>query len=845
MKPYLHFKFAPYILLIFAGVFLLFGGIANADADIKAVRTQILVTSTADSGPGTLREALLGANHGDTIKFSPATFPVSNPVTITLSAALPAITKDSLTIDASDAGVILNGKEIDGGAHYSGLDIRADHTVIYGLRIRNFSGCGIEIHSSNNTIGGMQTNKGNLINSNKHSGICLFEYASFNDINGNLIGVDETGLGAVGEQGDGVHIYKGHHNIIENNIISSQKASGVQIYDLDSAYNTVKNNLIGVGKDGITPIPCFDKGVNIHDGAHHNQIGPGNIIANTAGSYGIQVGGGLSPSNTITKNSIFSNEGVGILLWNENISLIRPPAITSFNLNDGTISGLACSNCLVQIFSDEDNEGKIFEGETTADTAGIFTYDKDSPFAGPHLTATATDESGTSSAFSIPTVGAASIPLQAGNTNPYSRFNIRKSNELPNNRIGFYIQEQGWVDSGMMDANVLNYIGVSHARGQMNDPDSYLVNWETDELEIHENFDQLISDLTANHISMEYILIFWDKAYYRQHGYISIPRFQTEDDIQRYLDFVRTMVRAFGDRVDYWEPWNEPSFEGSSQGIEVNTYISLAKRVIPIIREEDPGAKIVIASFHGWHDEFYKEYLLKILEDTELMQMVDIVSWHPFLVHFDFNECWGEFVHRYPQVLSEIKTTALEHGFQGEFSADEIRFAVRTPSTTTACAVFDRTSGKYYAREIVRHLGEDVRAGTIMNGDWQGWMVIQNLATLMAGAKPSYYPANIISTSDVVSYTFSTPLGDELLAVWNYTDITDEETGTSITLQLPEADQDATINAIDVLNGIQQPLITSWDGEKLIVDGLIIRDYPIIVRIAPRRTIYLPLVIRK
>jgi len=34
----------------------------------------IIVTSTADSGPGTLRQALLDAQDGDTITFAPAVF---------------------------------------------------------------------------------------------------------------------------------------------------------------------------------------------------------------------------------------------------------------------------------------------------------------------------------------------------------------------------------------------------------------------------------------------------------------------------------------------------------------------------------------------------------------------------------------------------------------------------------------------------------------------------------------------------------------------------------------------------------------------------------------------------
>ena len=42
----------------------------------------IIVTSTSDSGPSTLRQALESAQPGDTINFDPATFPPDAPAVI-------------------------------------------------------------------------------------------------------------------------------------------------------------------------------------------------------------------------------------------------------------------------------------------------------------------------------------------------------------------------------------------------------------------------------------------------------------------------------------------------------------------------------------------------------------------------------------------------------------------------------------------------------------------------------------------------------------------------------------------------------------------------------------------
>ena len=66
----------------------------------------VIVTSTADSGPGTLRQALLNAQSGDTITFDPAIFAPTAPVTISVTSQLPHIHESNLTLDASSAALL-------------------------------------------------------------------------------------------------------------------------------------------------------------------------------------------------------------------------------------------------------------------------------------------------------------------------------------------------------------------------------------------------------------------------------------------------------------------------------------------------------------------------------------------------------------------------------------------------------------------------------------------------------------------------------------------------------------------------------------------------------------------
>jgi pectate lyase len=101
--------------------------------------SQVTVTSLADSGPGTLREAIANANNRRII------FAVAG--TINLSSNLSIRDKSFITIDGSTApspGITLQGW---------GLDIRNSHDIVVThMRIRNASGDGISIRLGSHNV---------------------------------------------------------------------------------------------------------------------------------------------------------------------------------------------------------------------------------------------------------------------------------------------------------------------------------------------------------------------------------------------------------------------------------------------------------------------------------------------------------------------------------------------------------------------------------------------------------------------------------------------------------------------------------------------------------------------
>jgi hypothetical protein len=130
----------------------------------------------------------------------------------------------------------------------------------------------------------------------------------------------------------------------------------------------------------------------------------GNLVA--FNWIGIRVEGDGATGNTIRGNSIHSNGFMGIQNFDGGNSELVPPAITSF----GSVMGTACPNCTIDVYSDNEDEGRVYEGSTTANGAGNWTFDG-SP-EGPNVTATATDADGNTSEFSAP------VPLPEATPTP-------------------------------------------------------------------------------------------------------------------------------------------------------------------------------------------------------------------------------------------------------------------------------------------------------------------------------------------------------------------------------------------------------------------------------------------
>ena len=278
-----------------------------------------IVTNTNDSGPGSLRQAMLGANLAtsappDTIQFD---IPGTGPFTISPLTPLPVLTHativDGYTQPGAKANKLSRGDnaailiQLDGTDDQSnqasdGLAIAAGGSTVDGLDITRFDdgirllGSGQDLVTGNiigidltgaaapnsnygifidgvpaNTIGGASAAARNVISDNDAAGIDVSNSTS-DLVSGNYVGTDVTGTQA---QGNGQSFYAGGI-VFDNspfatvggstsgagNLVSGNNGVGIY-FDTSSSNAVVQGNLIGTDATGTVALGNTGYGLEI------------------------------------------------------------------------------------------------------------------------------------------------------------------------------------------------------------------------------------------------------------------------------------------------------------------------------------------------------------------------------------------------------------------------------------------------------------------------------------------------------------------------------------------------------------------------------------------------------
>jgi hypothetical protein len=328
-------------------------GDGAATVDIGAYEVQsILVTNTNDSGPGSLRQAILDANARagtDLITFSIG----SGLQTIAPTALLPDIT-DPVVIDATSqpgfSGVPLielSGANALSLPNVGLLTLKGGNTTIRGLIVNHCKDFGISIvnaggnhiegnflgtdatgnlttnsngnlitinNSPNNVIGGTSPGTRNVISGSGSHGISIFgSSGTGNVIQGNYIGLNAAGTAGLGNFSG---IFLGTSNNIvggttpeARNVISANDYAGIVMQVSGTSGNLIQGNYIGTNATGTANIGNTNYGVAIFNSSNNNTIGgvtadARNVISGNGWGVSIASSNGRPLNNVVQGNYI-------------------------------------------------------------------------------------------------------------------------------------------------------------------------------------------------------------------------------------------------------------------------------------------------------------------------------------------------------------------------------------------------------------------------------------------------------------------------------------------------------------------------------------------------------------
>jgi hypothetical protein len=239
-----------------------------------------------------------------------------------------------------------------------------------GIRPLGNKGSGAYIASAGNTIGGTTIGSGNVVSGNSGDGVDLNgSTATHNQVQGNHIGLDDSGTAALPNHGTGVSIFNAGMNTIggtavgAGNVISGNNGDGVYLNGGAASGNQVQGNDIGLNASDTAALANAINGVEILD-APMNTIGgtaaaDRNVIsANVgAGVYIHSSAGTVSTRDLVAGNSLGTDKGgnsafgnaYGVFIAgasNNSIGGTTPGAgnIIAFNKSSGVVVGASTTD---------------------------------------------------------------------------------------------------------------------------------------------------------------------------------------------------------------------------------------------------------------------------------------------------------------------------------------------------------------------------------------------------------------------------------------------------------------------------------------------------------------------
>ena len=345
----------------------------------------------------------------------------------------------------------------------------------------------------------------------------------------------------------------------------------------------------------------------------------------------------------------------------------------------------------------------------------------------------------------------------------------------------------------------------------------------------------------------------------------------TPEALAAWTRYVEFMVKHFRDRVRHFEIWNEwniSCYWGAVPSLE--HYLAVARAAIPVIRKHAPGAKIMMGSWAGFPHGFSawspeqlaaQEKQLLILQATrELAREVDEIAWHP---------CYQADPERWKGYAADVRALRKwlrAAGFRGHCMVTEWNYSALYPPLSDAdaarawCGGFRATEmekAKYVAQVFTRHtalglesffcemyfpqfgvldlslLRRSFDADPIPPLQPQAaYYVTRNLATMLDGLEPGELEYSIDrAPPNLEAFALKAP-HERALAIWLGGRAQDRCEGVPVDVHLKVPCCKAV--GYDPMNGVRQELSVAQNGDAALLEGVLVRDWPLVIRLFER-----------
>ena len=233
--------------------------------------------------------------------------------------------------------------------------------------------------------------------------------------------------------------------------------------------------------------------------------------------------------------------------------------------------------------------------------------------------------------------------------------------KAPENKEFEFAVDNHWVNPAVIEG--LDYLGIRAVRS--------IVGWErlqpvSGKEWNFKMFDSRIDQLEKAGVRMRETLVFTPRwAAIDNPKNLPYPR-NRMPKMEAWRNYVRTLVRRYGNRLELIELWNEPDLPGFFDG-PVEKYIEYCREARKIIREECPGLKVSSGGFATFRQDLAFARNAGKFHEAVLRDAADTFDYHSYHEH-------GFFPHYQRMIDEYFLPLRKKHGIRQPWFASETAY---------------------------------------------------------------------------------------------------------------------------------------------------------------------------